>query len=134
MDMTPFLKWRAAIPPAALEPDSLNPHFKSEYVSLQKALGVARTLNEETGYTIQQHTTMKDGICLLLTELVDPKGERMVLSEYPMPPWDNIHKYGACLTYIRRTQLLMVLGTAAEKDDDGNAGMPAAQKQSEGGW
>lgn len=108
--------------------DKKNPHFKSDYVSLDSLLNSTRTLLNEHGLSLVQKVTATDGVLGVETIIAGHGGEYSsgVLS-VALPT--DIQKVGSCITYMRRYQLSAFLGVASEFDDDGNAAVNTEKKK-----
>ena len=108
--------------------DKRNPHFKSDYATLDNILDTTRPLLAEVGISVIQLPCGESG---LTTMLLHESGE-FIKETYVMPAKSNDPQgNGSRLTYQRRYALGAVLGIATEQDDDGNeASKPTAQTQS----
>ena len=111
---------------ADLEPvtkDSLNPHFKSKYVSLDAIVEAVRKPLADRGLAIVQGACTPNGDAALTVEtlLIHTSGEWM--SNTVVVPMAKIDPQGAggALTYGRRYGLSALLSLATEEDDDANA-------------
>lgn len=108
--------------------DSINPHFKSKFASLDAIHKVVDPLLAENGLMVMQFPASGDGTAGCLTRIVHESGETM---EYEfLVPLAKRDPQGACaaVSYARRYGLSGALGLVTEDDDDGNAasGSPAA--------
>lgn len=101
--------------------DSVNPAFKSKYVSLDSVLEAVTEALLNNGIALLQQTDRDDdGTTILLTRLIHTSGE-WVGSRYPVRPVkQDPQGEGSALTYSRRYSLMALVGIAPE-DDDGNA-------------
>lgn len=115
--------------------DSVNPHFKSKFASLDAIMTDVRPILAENGLAIIQgattpHTT-ENGIVTAFTvetQLVHASGE-WVLSSVVMPIIKaDPQGAGAAITYGRRYGISALLGLSTDDDDDGNS----ASQRSEG--
>lgn len=106
--------------------DSVNPHYKSEYVSLAKLRDTVTPVLVKNGLGIIQLPLNKEGLVGCKTILFHVEGE-CIESEFYIPVQrQDAHSVGSALTYARRYSLLAVLGLAGEEDDDGNSALPSA--------
>lgn len=101
--------------------DSINPHFKNKYASLDTIMDAVRVPLATVGLALSQHPTSENGFPGLRTILLHASGERledvMLLSADKPGP----QAQGSALTYARRYAVLAVLGLVADEDDDANA-------------
>lgn len=100
--------------------DTVNPAFRSKYVSLDGVLAAVETPLRANGIAIVQQTYITDAGTELLTRLIHTSGEWLG-SRYPVHPVKSDPQgEGSALTYARRYALMALVGIAPE-DDDGNA-------------
>jgi len=118
----------------ALVKDAANPHFKSRYVSLEKAIDTIMPILNRNGLTVIQTFVNCDGIPGMRTILAHVDGG-MIEGTMPMPPVKGgAQENGSNATYARRYGLLAIVGIApSDEDDDGNSAtehhaMPTAQE------
>ncbi|MBB3227043.1 hypothetical protein FHW69_001644 [Luteibacter sp. Sphag1AF] len=107
--------------------DASNPHFKSQYVTLD---GVVESVNQallDSGIFCTQQTDVVDGRTVLYTRFLHESGQ-WIGSAYPVHPIKNDPQAeGSALTYARRYALMALAGIAPE-DDDGNAASRSSSK------
>lgn len=107
--------------------DASNPHFKSQYVTLD---GVVDSVNQallDNGIFCTQQTDVVDNRTVLYTRFLHESGQ-WIGSAYPVHPIKNDPQAeGSALTYARRYALMALAGIAPE-DDDGNAASKASGK------
>jgi hypothetical protein len=101
----------------AIQTDSVNPHFRSRYVSLHALLEAVLPVLNRHGLVLVQ---MPTGDGLRTTIIHADSGEyieaTMQLSvEKPTP-----QAQASAITYARRYSLMAALGLVADEDDDGN--------------
>lgn len=103
----------------AVEPDALNPHFKSKFVSLDHLLATVLPVLNRNGVTlVQMPSTGERGEPALTTTLLHESGEQ-ISSQMPLIlPKNDPQGQGSALTYARRYALSAALGISAERDDD----------------
>jgi hypothetical protein len=100
--------------------DSVNPHFKSRYSSLNTILKTVRPVLAKHGIAHSQTTDIVDGQFVLVTRLLWRDEE--IVGRYPIQPTKNDPQgQGSAITYARRYALQAIVGVAADDDDDGNA-------------
>ena len=112
-----LVKWHATNPKARL--DSKNPHFKSEFASLESVIACVNSASAH-GITFMQPTGFDGDIDYVETIMIHEGGEERVArtkikSKDPSDP----QKYGAGITYAKRFGLQSLFGIA-DTDDDGN--------------
>lgn len=118
-----------AIQPA--KKDSVNPHFKSAYASLQSVWDAARPVLAPNGLAISQGFTAGDGSAVTITTTLIHKSGQWIRSALTMTPQRaDPQGIGSAITYGRRYGLSAMLGIVADEDDDGNAASHAPQKTS----
>lgn len=109
---------------AALK-DGKNPHFKSNYATLDSVIEAINDALLAEGIFCTQPTSMEDGVTILHTRFIHTSGE-WIGSTYPVHPVKKDPQgEGSALTYARRYALMALAGIAPE-DDDGNAATKAA--------
>lgn len=118
-----FVAAQAELP--AVEPDAVNPHYRSRFVTLGHLLAKVRpVLNRHGIAVIQLPTRGEDGAPMLRTTLLHRSGER-IDSDAPLILTRNDPQgQGSAITYLRRYSLGAALGISDTDDDDGNAGSP----------
>jgi hypothetical protein len=123
---------QAAMP--AVEPDSVNPHFGSRFVSLDHLIAVTRPVLNEHGLAITQSPAHIDGQPALATTLYHRNGETVTELMPLLVAGHDMQKLGAALTYARRYAWAALLGIAAETDDDGTeASIPEPKTEQKNG-
>lgn len=108
-----------------VEKDGKNPHFNSEYTTLDEVLskvkGPLNNLNvvivQAPGYRTETNADMEYG---LFTRLIDTEDDSFIEGFVPYLEATNAQKLGSNLTYARRYSLIAMLGLG-DDDDDGNA-------------
>lgn len=107
----------------AVEPDSINPHFKSKFVSLGHLLAKTRPVLNRHGLAVSQWPSLDEGgRPTLVTVLAHKSGESMQFAAPLMLTKQDPQGQGSAITYMRRYALAAVLGIGDQEDDDGNAG------------
>lgn len=115
--------------------DSVNPHFKSKFASLDAIMCEIRPILASHGLAIIQgattpHTNESGTVTAFTVEtlLVHESGE-WVLSSVVMPIIKSDPQgAGAAVTYGRRYGVSALLGLSTDEDDDGNAATLQGQK------
>lgn len=113
--------------------DSINPAFRSKYVSLDGVIdAVDGPLLANGIATVQQTDHDPQFGTVLLTRLIHSSGEWIGSRYVVRPVKQDPQGEGSALTYARRYALMALVGIAPE-DDDGNAatasGKPPKAKQ-----
>ena len=101
--------------------DSVNPFFKSNYLSLSGILEIAVPELSKCGISLSQPMRVDNGVTILQTKLTHENGESFV-SEMILPVVLDPQKLGSLITYYKRYQLQAMLGISSkDDDDDGNS-------------
>lgn len=115
-----FLK--ASLSFEGVKKDSVNPHFKNKYASLEAVLDSVLPFLQESGILLIQKVLHKDGF-MLETSIInaDDPNDRIELGVMPiLAPKGDAQAFGSGLSYARRYALMTAFNLVAE-DDDGNA-------------
>lgn len=95
--------------------ESVNPHFKSKFASLESTIEAVRPIANKHGLTISQWRTGKGVTTMILHESGQyVRGEAEMVLEKATP-----QGLGSATTYERRYSLLGATGTSGDVDDDG---------------
>lgn len=107
--------------------DSVNPHFKSNYASLEAVMGAVQPF-VEAGFVFLQGGIDLGGKPYLRTKLIHSAGHEEVF-DYPLIADANPQHLAAASTYARRYSICALVGLVVA-DDDGNtaAGLPTERK------
>lgn len=113
----------------AVEPDAVNPHFKTKFVSLDHLIAKTRpVLNRHHLALIQLPATNDAGLPVLRTILIHgPSGEQVSADAPLMLGKNDMQGLGAAITYARRYAWAAALGIATEEDDDGESAAKTAE-------
>ena len=112
--------------------NSVNPHFRNKYASLDVILEAITEPLCNAGIVLIQPTTIRDGLTILTTQLIHAESGEIIESELIIPAQSDPQKLGSAMTYYRRFSVCSILAIAAEIDDDGNtAATNAAQKKAD---
>ena len=116
----------------AAKKDSLNPHFRSQYASLQSVWDAAREVLSPNGLSVSQLFEPTDGHLLSLTTMLIHTSGQWIAGTISVSLQKNDPQgSGSAATYCRRYGLSAILGIVADEDDDGNGAsqrpQPSAQ-------
>ena len=100
--------------------NSVNPHFRNKYASLDMILEAITEPLCNAGIVLIQPTTIRDGLTILTTQLIHAESGESIDSELIIPAQSDPQKLGSAMTYYRRFSVCSILAIAAEIDDDGN--------------
>lgn len=104
------------------EKDSTNPHFRSNFASLNSHWSACKASLGKHNLMITQLVSMENDKNILVTILSHSSGQ-WFKSYYPLIPMKNDPQaMGSCLSYARRYMLSSIVGTTAA-DDDGEEAM-----------
>jgi len=112
---------KAQLKISAVTKEGKNPHFKSNYVTLDSILNGPVKVFSEHGIAIIQMPSIVDGKINIRTVLAHAGGANIQSDLSMVCDVSNPHKVGSTITYLRRFSLASILGIAGENDDDGNA-------------
>ena len=100
--------------------DATNPHFRSDYASLQAVLATTKPVLAEHGLVVIQGPGWDGEHCTLTTRILHESGEWIeTVAGTPVSKADP-QGVGSAITYLRRYSLAAMAGIGQE-DDDGNA-------------
>lgn len=104
--------------------DAKNPHYKSEYASLDAVTDTVRPIFSKHGLAVVQIPSFADGIVTVDTMLTHTSGQW--IKGYPAAPLGkpDAQGVGSATTYLRRYSLAGI-AAIAQTDDDGNMAQPA---------
>lgn len=96
-----------------------NPHFKSNYYTADDLRGAVKPILDELGLYISHQLDPVDGGMVVWTYITDENGEN-ISSGFPVPPCNNPQVAGSWLTYGQRYNIMGLLFSGGELEDDGN--------------
>ena len=100
--------------------DATNPHFRSDYATLQAVIGTTKPVLAEHGIVALQGPGWEGDKCTLTTRFLHESGEWIeTTAGTPVSKMDP-QGVGSAITYLRRYSLAAMAGIGQE-DDDGNA-------------
>lgn len=112
-----------------IEKDSVNPHFRNKYASLDNIIDEIRPILTKHGLNIIQMPSGDGETLTMSTLLLHESGEFIESPPLTMRPSKNDPQgIGSCATYARRYSLAAFLSLNTGEDDDGNAASGPRQK------
>lgn len=115
---TALCKVQAELEPASK--DSVNPHFKSKYATLNSMWTATRQVLTRNGLSIAQYGDMLDGAPVLVTMVIHTSGQWICGQAPLLCKSQEPQALMSAWTYARRAGLGAIIGLTAD-DDDGNA-------------
>jgi len=98
-----------------------NPHFKNQYVTLDRIWDSIRADLQTVGLAVIQNPIKDANEYGVETILIHVESGEMLTSECVMPvERATAQGVGSCITYARRYALASMLGLTVDMDDDGN--------------
>ena len=110
--------------------DSVNPHFKNKFASLNATLKVIREACAKNGIVYVQcfdYVPGEEPTFVISTGVQDAEGGSIDLSRMYFPVTDNPQQLGSAMTYCRRYAAQLDWGIVGEEDDDAERAMPQPQ-------
>ena len=103
--------------------DSENPHFKSQYASLNAVIEVAKLELFSAGIAVFEGSVVRDGQTIQQLMLIHSESGESWHAEFPLICKDptNPQQLMSCQTYARRALWTATAGGLAPQDDDGNS-------------
>lgn len=110
--------------------DSVNPHFKSRYSTLNSVWEACRGPLSKHGLAVIQPASTEGGNFVVETMLLHKSGQWISSEIKLLLDKNNMQGLGSAISYARRYTLASLLGITSDEDDDGNAASaPPAKKQ-----
>jgi len=98
--------------------DSVNPHFKNKYASLEAVIEKLMLQANAVGLIISQQVFMNDGFWCVSTVVAD-KNDKEVLCVMPIiNPKQDAQGFGSALSYAKRYSLMAVFCMVGGQEDD----------------
>ena len=102
--------------------DGKNPHFKSNYATLQSVVDTIKPILAKHGLGYTQTFHEHTGGIAVETVILHESGQQISNGVLRVPATkQDAQGYGSAITYARRYSLQTAVGIAPEDDDDGNA-------------
>ena len=107
----------------AITKDSLNPHFKNKFASLDTLILNTKPILAKNGLTVMQFpVNNENGSVGIETILIHESGEFIQADTFYLKPVkQDPQGCGSAITYARRYSYQAILNLNMENDDDGNA-------------
>ena len=93
-----------------------NPYFMSGYSDLNNIMLNIRPVLSKNGLSVTQRTKTIEGSTVLLTRLWHASGQWIESRARVIPTKNDIDSYGSALNYMRRFQILSLLGITVSED------------------
>ena len=106
--------------------DKINPHFKSKFASLAAVRDAVVPVLARHGIAMTQTYGFIDGAQLLVTTL--HYGDDRIVSQVPLPAYQQPQQWASATTYIRRVSLMAIAGVCGDDDDDAEEATQTARK------
>lgn len=100
----------------SVKKDGKNPHFKNEYITLDKLISKLQPICNEQWLLIIHKTI--DG--QVITSIIDTKSGEDASSYFPLWDTTNPQKVGSAITYAKRYNLCQIFNIISDRDDDAN--------------
>ena len=101
----------------SIEKDWKNPHFKNEYITLDKLVSVLQPICNDLWLLIT-HFTEHNELITAVVDVDDEKGK--YISKFPLGDISNPQKVGSAISYWKRYNLCQIFNVTSDKDDDAN--------------
>jgi hypothetical protein len=105
---------------ATIRPRNGGAPYTYSYADLADVLAVVRPVLAEHGLAITQRTVRDGGAVILETELRHEAGGSITTEVVLTASPGDVQAFGSALTYLRRYELVTLLGLSPEDDRDGN--------------
>jgi hypothetical protein len=103
----------------SVKKDSLNPHFKNRYASLEAVIDATSRVFQDNGFVVMQPCGRDELGVYVETKILHTSGDAFSSKVYLVLDKQNMQGLGSAITYARRYGLLGMACLAPE-DDDGN--------------
>lgn len=110
--------------------DSKNPHFKSNYASLESVIQAVKPALNEAGITLHQSILKIDGEAIVMTQLTESSGQWIRSFTPIIMEKQTAQGQGSGITYARRYAIAAICCLGAD-DDDGNVASGLGPKPKE---
>lgn len=96
--------------------DGKNPHFKSNYITLDNLINTLTPICNELGILMSHYTDEER----VITQLTDIEDNDQIASSFPIIGVTNAQQVGSAITYAKRYNLCQLFNIITDRDDDGN--------------
>lgn len=108
--------------------DKTNPHFKSEYASLDSIISGTRPALAKHGLVVHHEPAdTATGVSVTAVLSHPASGQERCVTLGCDCNRANVQQIGSAITYLRRYTVAPLLGLTVDEDDDGNAAAPQQQ-------
>ena len=109
----------------SVKKDSINPHFKNRYASLEAVIDATSKVFQSNGFAVMQPCGRDDLGVFVETVLLHTSGESFSSRVYLALSKQDMQGLGSAITYARRYGLLGMACLAPEDDDGNDASKPS---------
>lgn len=109
--------------------DATNPHYKSEYLTLDKTVKLLTPILAKNGLTVIQHFDADEHGDYLVTILAHSSGESITGKCRLVSTQATPQAIMSASTYARRYGLLAIVGASPTDDDDGQVAITPAPRK-----
>ena len=113
----------------SVKKDSINPHFKNKYASLEAVIEATSDAFQTNGFAVMQPCGRDELGVFVETRLVHVTGGVFSSKVYLALDKQNMQGLGSAITYGRRYGLLGMACLATEDDDGNDASKPSSSVQ-----
>lgn len=114
--------------------DSTNPHFSSRFISLKGLLEQVLPVLRKHGLLLLQPPSNLSGQPALTTIIRHVETGDQIEATTPLcMAKQDAQGQGGAITYMRRYQLMSLLGLVADEDDDGNSASERPKRRTSSG-
>jgi len=112
---------------APVKKDSVNPHFKNRYASLEAVIEATSGIFQSNGFVVMQPCGRDDLGAYVETVLLHTSGPSFSSKVYLVLSKQDMQGLGSAITYARRYGLLGMANLGAEDDDGNEASKPSTK-------
>tara|TARA_R110002126_G_scaffold222329_2_gene367497 strand:- start:46 stop:486 length:441 start_codon:yes stop_codon:yes gene_type:complete len=113
----------------SVKKDSVNPHFKNKYASLEAVIEATSGVFQSNNFAVMQPCGRDELGVFVETRLVHVSGGEFSSKVYLALDKQNMQGLGSAITYGRRYGLLGMACLATEDDDGNDASKPSSNVQ-----
>jgi len=97
--------------------EATNPFYNSKYATLDNIVHTLDPLIKENNLVIYHFTNNRE----INTVVYDIDSDESITSRFPLVETNDPQKYGSCITYAKRYNLVQIFNILSDDDDDGNS-------------